>query len=82
MTFADLALAGTLLLAALLSLQGTAPAAAQEVVQDEGAFYRAFHEASQAGDTARAIDAAKAYLEKYPSGNTPTSSRSGRTRRA
>ena len=44
------------------------PAAAQEVVQDEGAFYRAFHEASQAGDSARASDAAKAYLEKYPSG--------------
>jgi hypothetical protein len=44
------------------------PALAQEVVQDEGSFYRAFHEASQAGDTARALEAAKAYLEKYPSG--------------
>jgi hypothetical protein len=56
------------MLAALFSIQEPLPAVAQEVVQDEGAFYRAFHEASQAGDTARAIDAAKAYLEKYPSG--------------
>jgi tetratricopeptide (TPR) repeat protein len=63
-----LALAGALALAALLSPVAVAPSAAQEVVQDEGAFYRAFHEASQAGDTARAIEAAKAYLEKYPSG--------------
>lgn len=62
-----LAVAGIAMLAALISLPQAAPAA-QEVVQDEGAFYRAFHEASQAGDTAKAIDAAKAYLEKYPSG--------------
>jgi tetratricopeptide (TPR) repeat protein len=63
-----LAIAGTSTLAALFSLQGPLPAVAQEVVQDEGAFYRAFHEASQAGDTARALEAAKAYLEKFPSG--------------
>ena len=63
-----LAIAGSSMLAALFSLQAAPPVAAQEVVQDEGAFYRAFHEASQAGDTARAIDAAKVYLEKYPSG--------------
>ena len=63
-----LAIAGTSSLAALFSIQGPLPAAAQEVVQDEGAFYRAFHEASQAGDTARALEAAKAYLEKFPSG--------------
>jgi tetratricopeptide (TPR) repeat protein len=63
-----LALAGITLLAALFSIRGPVPAAAQEVVQDEGAFYRAFHEASQAGDTARALGAAKTYLEKYPSG--------------
>jgi tetratricopeptide (TPR) repeat protein len=56
------------MLAALFSIQGPLPAVAQEVVQDEGAFYRAFHEASQAGDTARALEAAKAYLEKFPAG--------------
>ena len=61
-----LAIAGTSML--LFSLQAPPPLAAQEVVQDEGASYRAFHEASQAGDIARAIDAANAYLEKYPSG--------------
>jgi len=63
-----LTVAGMSMLAALFSLQAPPPLAAQEVVQDEGAFYRAFHEASQAGDMARAIDAAKAYLEKYPAG--------------
>ena len=61
-------LGAPVLLTALFSLQAVPPAAAQEVVQDEGAFYRAFHEASQTGDSARASDAAKAYLEKYPSG--------------
>ena len=63
-----LAIAGTSMLAALFTLQAAPPVAAQEVVQDEGAFYRAFHEASQAGDTAKALDAAKAYLDKYPTG--------------
>jgi hypothetical protein len=63
-----LAIAGTSLFAALFSTQGPLSAMAQEVVQDEGAFYRAFHEASQAGDTARALEAAKAYLEKFPAG--------------
>jgi hypothetical protein len=63
-----LALTGIAVLAVLFSVQGPVPAVAQEVVQDEGAFYRAFHEASQAGDTAGALTAAKAYLEKYPSG--------------
>lgn len=62
-----LALAG-IGLSALISTRAATPATAQEVVQDEGAFYRAFHEASQAGDTARALEAAKAYLEKYPGG--------------
>lgn len=61
------AVAGTLL-AAILCLISHAPAAAQEVVQDEGAAYRAFHEASQAADIPRALEAAKAYLEKYPQG--------------
>jgi hypothetical protein len=57
-----------LLLAAALPFFPAAPAAAQEVVQDEGAAYRAFHEASQAGDNAKAMAAAKVYLEKYPKG--------------
>ena len=65
---AIVAIAGTTMLAALFTLQATPPVAAQEVVQDEGSFYRAFHEASQAGDTAKALDAAKAYLDKYPTG--------------
>ena len=63
-----IAVASLSLLAALFSFQAARPVAAQEVVQDEGAAYRAFHEASQAGDTAKALDAAKAYLEKYPAG--------------
>ncbi len=60
--------AGFVLLAALLAVVPTAPAAAQEVVQDEGAAYRAWHDASQAGDNAKASAAAKTYLEQYPSG--------------
>ncbi len=62
-----LALARLALLAALLSFPAT-PAAAQEVAQDEGALYVAFLGASQAGDTARALTAAKVYLEAHPSG--------------
>jgi tetratricopeptide (TPR) repeat protein len=61
-------LAGGSLLAALFILSGPARLAAQEPVQDEGAAYRAFHEASQAGDNAKAAAAAKTYLEKYPTG--------------
>lgn len=60
--------AGFVLLAASLAVVPTAPAAAQEVVQDEGAAYRAWHDASQAGDNAKASAAAKAYLEQYPTG--------------
>jgi len=63
----SLALAGLALLAALFFLPAT-PAAAQEVAQDDGALYIAFLGASQAGDTPRALTAAKAYLETYPSG--------------
>jgi hypothetical protein len=59
--------AGFMLLAGL-ALAPLAPAVAQEVVQDEGAAYRAWHEASQAGDNAKAMAAAKEYLEKYPTG--------------
>jgi hypothetical protein len=62
------AVAGTVLLAVTFALALAAPVAAQEVVQDEGSFYRAWHEASQAGDNAKATAAAKAYLEKYPTG--------------
>ncbi len=61
-------LAGGTLLAALVVLSGPARLAAQEPVQDEGAAYRAFHDASQAGNNAKASAAAKAYLEKYPTG--------------
>ena len=62
------AAAGIVLLAAALALAPAAPCAAQEVVQDEGAAYRAWHDASQAGDNAKAMAAANAYLEKYPTG--------------
>jgi len=62
------AAAGILLSAVAFALASPAPLAAQEVVQDEGAFYRAWHDASQAGDNAKAMAAAKAYLEKYPTG--------------
>ena len=58
---------GILLLAAL-AVAPAAPVVAQEVVQDEGAAYRAWHAASQAGDNAKALAAAKEYLEKYPTG--------------
>ena len=62
------AAAGALFLAVAFALASPAPAAAQEVVQDEGAAYRAWHEASQAADNVKAMAAAKAYLEKYPTG--------------
>ena len=57
-----------LVAAATLALVPAAPAVAQEVVQDEGAAYRAWHDASQAGDNAKAMAAAKTYLEQYPTG--------------
>jgi tetratricopeptide (TPR) repeat protein len=53
---------------ATLILVPAAPAAAQEIVQDEGAVYRAWHDASQKGDNAAAMAAAKTYLEQYPAG--------------
>jgi len=62
------AAAGALFLAVAFALASPAPVAAQEVVQDEGAFYRAWHDASQAADNVKAIAAAKAYLENYPTG--------------
>jgi len=61
-------LCGSVLLAALVALSGPLSAAAQEPAADEGAAYAAFHAASQGTDTAAAQAAAKAYLEKYPSG--------------
>jgi len=61
-----LVIAGALLPAVFLTTR-PAPCAAQEA-QDEAAFYRAFHEASQANDTAKALEASKAYLEKFPTG--------------
>jgi hypothetical protein len=62
------AAASGLVLLAALALAPVAPVAAQEVVQDEGAAYRAWHEASQAADNAKAMAAAREYLEKYPTG--------------
>jgi hypothetical protein len=44
------------------------PTGAQDVVEDEGAAYRAWHAASQAGDGAKALAAAEAYLKAYPTG--------------
>ncbi len=67
-----LAIAGPLALAAAaLVILPAAPATAQtgmEEVQDEGSAYRAWHQASQAGDNTKAMEAAKAYLAKYPTG--------------
>jgi len=57
-----------LVAAATLALVPAAPAVAQEVVQDEGAAYRAWHDASQAGDNAKAMAAAKTYIAQYPTG--------------
>jgi len=61
-------LAAIIVAAATLTLVPAAPGVAQEVVQDEGAAYRAWHDASQAGDNAKAMAAAKKYLEQYPTG--------------
>jgi hypothetical protein len=64
-----LATTGALVLFALaLAILPAAPAAAQDVVQDEGSAYRAWHEASQAADGAKAIAAGRDYLAKYPTG--------------
>ena len=53
------------------------PVLAQEF-QDEGVAYRAWHAASQAADNAKAMEAAKAYLEPSTRpASTRTSSRSG-----
>jgi len=62
------AIAGLLALTVALPLLPASRANAQEVVQDEGAAYRAWHDASQAGDNVKALAAAKDYLAKYPSG--------------
>jgi tetratricopeptide (TPR) repeat protein len=66
-----LAIAGPLALAAMLVTLPAVPATAQtgmEEVQDEGSAYRAWHQASQANDNTKAMEAAKAYLAKYPTG--------------
>ena len=68
-----LRLAGGALLAAVIllfgpSLSGPMTAAAQDAAPDEAAAYAAFHAASQGTDTAAAQAAAKAYLDKFPSG--------------
>ena len=65
--FRALANASALVLFAL-ALAAASPAAAQDVVQDEGSAYRAWHDASQAADTGKAIAAGRDYLAKYPTG--------------
>lgn len=62
------AAAAALLAASSLVAVLPLPAAAQEVVQDEGAAYREWHAASQANDLSKAIPAAEAYLKQYPAG--------------
>jgi hypothetical protein len=57
-----------LVAAATLALIPAAPAVAQEVVQDEGEAYRAWYEANQAKDFPKAVEAAKAFLAQYPTG--------------
>jgi tetratricopeptide (TPR) repeat protein len=66
--FRKTVVAVALVAAATLALAPAAPAVEQDVVQDEGAAYRAWHDASQAGDNAKAMAAAKTYLEQYPTG--------------
>lgn len=56
------------LAAAALAFAPARPAAAQEEVQDEGSAYRIWYAASQAKQTAKAIEAAQAYLKGYPNG--------------
>lgn len=56
--------AGMLLIAMVFSLG----IAAAQVSPDEAALYAAFHAASQANDDAGALGAAKAYLDKFPTG--------------
>ncbi|HSB12506.1 MAG TPA: hypothetical protein VLM38_23660 [Blastocatellia bacterium] len=48
----------------------TAPeSAAQDVTPEEAAAYRAWYDANQAKDYPKAMELAKAYLEKFPNGN-------------
>ncbi len=64
-----LAIAGSLALAAAaFVILPAAPAAAQEVVQNEGSAYSAWLEAAKAGNNAKALELAKGYLAQYPSG--------------
>jgi hypothetical protein len=53
-------------LAAVLVVVASAPSAAQE--QDEAIAYHAWFAANQAQDTAKAIEAAEAYLKAFPQG--------------
>jgi hypothetical protein len=64
-----LAAAGLAPAALALALNAVpARVAAQETVQDEGAAYRAWYDATQANDAAKALAAARAYVSKYPTG--------------
>ena len=62
----------TFLLALLVPLASARATMPESVLQDqteaEGAAYKAYFEANQLKDYAKAMDLAKAYLEKFPSG--------------
>lgn len=62
-----LALSARVALAAAVILM-VAPASAQDVSPEEATAYAGWQAASQGGDAAKAMEAAKAYLKEYPSG--------------
>lgn len=62
-----LALPARVALAAAVILM-VAPASAQDVSPEEATAYAGWQAASQGGDAAKAMEAAKAYLKEYPSG--------------
>lgn len=61
--FAALALSQTLVVSALGGITQ-----AQELTKEEADAYRAYFDAQSAKDWAKALDAAKAYVQKFPSG--------------
>ena len=61
-------LAGLTLAAVVLTLAPVTPAAAQDEGQDEALAYHAWFAANQQQDNAKAVEAAAAYVEKFPNG--------------
>jgi tetratricopeptide (TPR) repeat protein len=61
-------LVGLTLTAAVLALAPVAPAAAQDDDQEEALAYHAWFAANQQQDNAKAVEAAEAYIEKFPNG--------------